>query len=46
MNILIGLILFFIGGFFGVCTMCIIQVGANSDKRMIYVESKENTEKK
>lgn len=32
MNILIGALLFFIGGIIGISIMCIVQVGARSDE--------------
>lgn len=34
MNILIGLILFFTGGFIGVATMCMVQLAGETDRRM------------
>ncbi|EGP5553318.1 MULTISPECIES: DUF3789 domain-containing protein [Enterococcus] len=39
LSVLIGLLLFFFGGFIGVSLMCIIQVGAALEKE-IYEESK------
>ncbi|EOB3450438.1 MULTISPECIES: DUF3789 domain-containing protein [Enterococcus] len=42
MTILIGVLLFFFGGFIGVCLMCIIQVGAASEKK-IYEKPKTPT---
>lgn len=32
MNIVIGVALFMLGGFMGVATMCIVQVGAATEK--------------
>lgn len=32
MSILIGVILFMLGGFIGVATMCIVQVGAAAER--------------
>ncbi|EGO7946516.1 DUF3789 domain-containing protein [Enterococcus faecalis] len=45
MNILSGLLLFFLGGFIGVATMCIVQVGNKADFIMNEQE-KQNNEKK
>lgn len=32
MSIVIGVVLFMLGGFIGVATMCIVQVGADDEK--------------
>ncbi|MGM0111203.1 DUF3789 domain-containing protein [Enterococcus sp. DIV0187] len=42
MNIFIGLLLFFVGGFIGVATMCMVQLAGETDRRM----AEFNTEKR
>ncbi|MFD1899181.1 DUF3789 domain-containing protein [Enterococcus termitis] len=41
MSILIGLLIFFVGGFIGVATMCMVQLAGETDRRMEEF-SKEN----
>ncbi|EOI55410.1 DUF3789 domain-containing protein [Enterococcus gilvus] len=43
MSILVGLLLFFVGGFIGVATMCLVQVAGEADRRTINYE--DRTEK-
>ncbi|OTN89887.1 hypothetical protein A5819_002385 [Enterococcus sp. 7E2_DIV0204] len=45
MNILSGLLLFFLGGFIGVATMCIVQVGNKKDY-MVPDQEEQINEKK
>lgn len=35
MNILVGMLFFFLGGLIGLVTMCLVQVGAQADRKVI-----------
>ncbi|MGL9730148.1 DUF3789 domain-containing protein [Enterococcus sp. DIV0756] len=41
MSILIGLGLFFLGGFIGVAVMCVVQIGSLADKKIVDTYSEQ-----
>lgn len=41
MSILIGLGLFFLGGFIGVAVMCLVQIGSLADKKIVDTYSEQ-----